>query len=91
MCIRDRNNELCISVFDAEGKLTTTADIGGGCLIHNISDNALTKLYQRALSQGGEYFHRAGLAGFQNGETRPLFAGGNYHAVSYTHLASRWA
>ena len=73
------NNELCISVFDGEGRLTTTADIGGGCLIHNISDNALTKLYQRAQSQGGEYFHRAGLAGFQNGETRPFFSGGDYH------------
>ena len=73
------NNELCISVFDADGKLTTTADIGGGCLIHNISDNALTKLYQRALNQGGDYFHRAGLSGFQSGETRPFLSGGSYH------------
>lgn len=60
------NNELCISVFGADGRLVTTADIGG-CMIHNVSDDMLNKLYQRALSKGGDYFHRAALSGFQNG------------------------
>lgn len=73
------NNELCISVFDAGGRLATEADVGGGCLIHNISDNALTTLYQSAQSRGGDYFQRAGMSGFQHGESHPFFVGGDYH------------
>lgn len=60
------NNEFCISVFGGDGRLVTSADIGGGCLIHNIDDKALNNLYQKALHEGGEYFHRAGLGGFNH-------------------------
>lgn len=62
------NNELCISAFGEDGRQVTTADMGG-CMIHNVSDDMLNKLYQRALAGGGEYFHRAGLSGFQNNES----------------------
>lgn len=64
------NNEFCISVFGPDGRLLTTADVGGGCIIHVVDDKTLNKLYQKAVASGGEYFHRAGLTGFQNGEER---------------------
>lgn len=60
------NNEFCISVFGADGKLITSADIGGGCMIHNINDKSLNELYKKAVENGGEYFHRAGLREFQS-------------------------
>lgn len=60
------NNEFCISIFGADGRLVTAADIGGGCIVHNIDDRALNDLYQKALQQDGEYFHRAGLGGFNH-------------------------
>lgn len=62
------NNEFCVSVFGADGRLVTTADIGGGCILHNIDDNSLNDLYQRALKADGEFFHRAGLGGFNQAE-----------------------
>ena len=64
------NNEFCISVFGPDGRLLTTADVGGGCIIHVVDDKTLNELYQKAVASGGEYFHRAGLTGFQNGEER---------------------
>lgn len=60
------NNEFCVSVFGPDGKLLSSANVGGGCIIHNIDDKTLNDLYGKALDEGGEYFHRAGLAGFQN-------------------------
>lgn len=63
------NNEFCVSVFGGDGRLISSANVGGGCIIHNIDDSTLNKLYQKALDEGGEYFHRAGLAGFQNNVT----------------------
>ncbi len=60
------NNEFCINVFGSDGKLITSADIGGGCIIHNTEDDTLSKLYREALENGGEYFHDAELDGFQN-------------------------
>ncbi len=59
------NNEFCISVFGSDGSLVTTADFGGGCIIHVVDDKTLNDLYQKALDSGGEYFHRAALSGFQ--------------------------
>ncbi len=60
------NNEFCVSVFGADGRLITSADIGGGCIVHNIDDKSLNDLYQKALEKGGEFFHRAGLGGFNH-------------------------
>ncbi len=62
------NNEFCISVFGSDGRLVTAADIGSGCIIHVVDDKTLNELYQKAVASGGEYFHRAGLAGFQSGD-----------------------
>lgn len=62
------NNEFCISVFGPDGRLITAADNGGGCIIHIVDDKTLNELYQKALDKGGEYFHRAALAGFQNND-----------------------
>lgn len=73
------NNEFCISVFGSDGKLITSADVGGGCIIHNVGDNLLNQLYAAALENGGSYFHRASLEGFQDGESsRTLFSGSRY-------------
>jgi len=63
------NNEFCVSVFGKDGRLITTADIGSGCIIHNTNDQTLNELYQKALESGGEYFHRAGLSGFNRKQT----------------------
>lgn len=60
------NNEFCVSVFGADGRLVTAADIGGGCIIHNIDDRTLNRLYREAIKEDGEYFHRAGLGGFNH-------------------------
>lgn len=62
------NNEFCISIFGPDGNVLTTADVGGGCIIHNVDDDMLNELYREALESGGEYFHRAGLNGFQDRE-----------------------
>ena len=70
------NNEFCISVFGSDGRLLTTADVGGGCVIHVVDDKTLNELYGKALENGGEYFHRAALSGFQQGKGgRPLLSG----------------
>lgn len=67
------NNEFCVSVFDKNGFLIAQADVGGGCIIHNTSDRTLNDLYRKALEEGGEYFHRAGLGGFNQGDPRDPF------------------
>ena len=70
------NNEFCISVFGPDGRLLSTADVGGGCIIHVVDDKTLNDLYQKALANGGEYFHRAALAGFQSkSEEHSVFSG----------------
>ena len=75
------NNEFCISVFGNDGKLITSADVGGGCIIHNVDDNLLNQLYAAALENGGSYFYRASLEGFQNGENSHTKALGTRYSV----------
>ena len=58
-------NEFCISVFGADGRIKARADVGGGCLIHNLDDKSLNSLYKKATDNGGEYFHRAGMRDFR--------------------------
>ena len=58
-------NEFCISVFGPDGRIKARADVGGGCLIHNLDDKSLNSLYKKATDNGGEYFHRAGLQDFR--------------------------
>ena len=60
------DNEFCISVFGGDGRLLTAADVGGGCMIHNVNDKSLNELYRQALENGGEYFHHVDLKDFQN-------------------------
>ncbi|MBQ4556598.1 MAG: HAMP domain-containing protein [Clostridia bacterium] len=72
------NNEFCISVFGPDGKVLTTADIGGGCMIHNTDMKMINELYNDALENGGEYFHRAGLTGFQDKKAHVPFANSRY-------------
>ncbi len=71
------NNEFCVSVFGSDGRLITAADVGGGCMIHNINDTSLNELYQEALDNGGEYLHRAELRDFQSNIK-------NNHKVKYS-------
>ena len=73
------NNEFCISVFGSDGRLLTTADVGGGCIIHVVDDKTLNDLYQKALENGGEYFHRAALGGFQNAKEHNTILSGKYN------------
>ncbi|MBR5538785.1 MAG: hypothetical protein IKU61_02685, partial [Clostridia bacterium] len=59
-------NEFCISIFGGDGRLLTAADVGGGCMIHNVNDKSLNMLYSQALENGGEHFQRIDLKDFQN-------------------------
>ena len=81
------NNEFCISVFGSDGKLITSADVGGGCIIHNVGDNLLNQLYAAALENGGSYFHRASLEGFQDGESSRR----RFSRCFFRRASARWA
>ncbi len=67
------NNEFCIYIFDKNGSPIANAHPTSGCIIHSINSEKLTELYHNSLESGGEYFHRANMNGFKDGEKRPFF------------------
>lgn len=72
------NNDFCIHVFGPDGKAVASADIGGGCMLHNVDDNLLNDLYNKALESGGEYFHKAKLRDLTKKGEHPIFPNGQY-------------
>ncbi len=61
------DNEFCIYIFDSRGAPIANAHPSSGCIIHGINSEKLTELYHSATENGGNYFHRANLNGFQSG------------------------
>ena len=52
---------ICVRVFRLEGPTAhqlVSADVSGGCLIHHISDQYMTSLYNEAVMAGGVYTKR---------------------------------
>ena len=73
------NNDFCIYVFDESGAPLTNAHPHSGCIIHSINSEKLTELYYSAIENGGEYFHRANMKGFQKAPTgKNVFSAGKY-------------
>ncbi len=64
------NNNFCIYAFNMYGNAVARVDSDTGCIIHAVNGNTLTNLYEKALSNGGEYFERANLSGFKNDSTK---------------------
>lgn len=72
------NNDFCIHVFGPDGKAVASADIGGGCMLHNVDDALLNDLYNKSLENGGEYFHKAKLRELTKKGEHPIFPNGQY-------------
>lgn len=75
------NNEFCIYIFNSSGAPIANAHPSSGCIIHGINSEKLTDLYKSALKNGGEYFHRADLKGFQGEGGNPRFFKRNAYSV----------
>ncbi len=61
-----QNNEICVMLFNSEGRLIVSKDMLSDCLIHKMSSDGIYQLVQSAMNDGGEHLSRFQLNSFRN-------------------------